>query len=343
MPTTRAADPNENTVAGPKSTTKVLNTAYISTIIVDYICIVSFVAAFGYFCGDIGDMDPKERAIRAPATLLLIPFLYTTRETLQWYTHGSVWSTYKTKFRLVEHTEFFMDIVKSILSVLLGVAWLAHKGWIDFSWMTPTQGNGWLTVPAELFVYGGTDYGGFINSMMIMSRDFWVSTLIKDNICMRYIHPWMHKRENYWLHKHHHQGRRDTNIVHSFVFDALDQFLEFTVALMFGLYLNKVMFGEPSLHLLAVMWMAWTDANTHSENPYTQCFGNPFLDYFFKMTITHNLHHASEMNLKYMCLYPYHHFMPGELAKDVEKYNKIFKTSIDFSFFISPDANKALD
>jgi hypothetical protein len=52
-------------------------------------------------------------------------------------------------------------------------------------------------------------------------------------------------------------------------------------------------------------------------------------------TITHNLHHAFQKDPKYMTVFPLHQmFSPKSRQDDVDLYNKIMKTNIDFRFFI---------
>lgn len=294
-------------------TTKI-NTVYASTIIFDYIFIASFLLIFAAVAADTSDSDPAKKALCAGLCMFYMPIMYTVREQFYWIMHKGSFSEFKTKWKLMDQNRFFRDIIITVSLVVSGVSFLAYKGFVD--------------------CYLFNRDGGMIKSLLIMSRDYWMINLIKDNICMRYVHPWMHKRENYWLHKHHHKGRRDCNVMHAFVFDTFDLFVEFLVGSIFALMANKLLFGSVSVHLVSLMYCVWTDSNVHSENPYSQCIGNPILDYFFKLNICHNLHHASESESKYMVVYPYHHWNSVEREKDVEKYNKVMRTAIDFKFIL---------
>merc|ERR1712029_819113 len=117
-------------------------------------------------------------------------------------------------------------------------------------------------------------------------------------------------------------GRDEEIVMSCMPLFLIHLFVEFLVGSIFALMANKLLFGSVSVHLVSLMYCVWTDSNVHSENPYSQCIGNPILDYFFKLNICHNLHHASESESKYMVVYPYHHWNSVEREKDVEKYNK---------------------
>ena len=153
---------------------------------------------------------------------------------------------------------------------------------------------------------------------------------------MRFVHPWMHQPKHYWIHKRHHAGNRNTVHLHAFVFDFLDLNLEFGIGTSLALIVKKLVFGgNPSLHFLSYLYSGWTDGNAHSMNPYTQAIGNPVLDWFLTCNIQHTLHHAWETDPRYMTAFPYHQI--GSLKErdaDIDKYNKIMKTNVDFRIFI---------
>ena len=83
------------------------------------------------------------------------------------------------------------------------------------------------------------------------------------------------------------------------------------------------------------MFAVWQDGNVHSENPYTQAIGNPILDYYLKLNIVHNLHHAYPNSPKYMIVYKWDHlYSSKDRNDDIQFYNKIMKTNVNFSFFL---------
>lgn len=285
-----------------------LNIPYLSTIVIDYCWMISIFLTFYLLAAD------SKNALSAGLAMLYLSFVNTVREQIYWMLHEASFSEFKTKWKLLNHTDYFMDIFTNVSLVVFGTACMTHYGLIDCRF--------------------SSGIGGIMHSLMIISRDYYIINLLKDNTAMRYVHPWMHKRENYWLHKRHHEATKNANIWHSYVFDLADFFVEFLIGGLLALAANKLLFGTASIHLLSLMFCVWTDGNCHSENPYSQCIGNPFLDYFFKVNICHNLHHSSETASKYMVIWPYHHVSKKERENDIAKYNQMMKTSVDYRFFI---------
>ncbi len=73
-------------------------------------------------------------------------------------------------------------------------------------------------------------------------------------------------------------------------------------------------------------------------NPYTQTVGNPLLDRCMHLTVVHNLHHALQKDPKYMTVFPMHQvFSPASRREDVDLYNKIMKTNVDFRLFLEEE------
>lgn len=291
-----------------------INTAYVSTIVLDYCWIASFLLVFYGIAADTSSYSPMKKALCNGLTTLYLPFLNTAREQLYWILHKGSFSEFKTKWRMADHMSFVSDVIISTSCVTFGIALMSYHGMLE----------------THLFDVEG----GLLQTMFIVSRDFWIINLLKDNTCMRYIHPWMHKRENYWLHKQHHKGRKDLNYIHAFVFDLFDLVIEFLIGGVLALAFNKVVFGKASVHLVSLMYCLWCDGNVHSENPYSQCVGNPILDYYLKLNICHNLHHAAETDSKYMTVMPYHHVSSTAREFDVARYNKIMKTNVDYRFLL---------
>ena len=154
---------------------------------------------------------------------------------------------------------------------------------------------------------------------------------------MRYVHPWMHQRENFWIHKRHHEGNKNLcQFPGTFLFGVLDLMIEFGIGPVLGLAVKYYVFGlSHSTHLVAFMCSVWQDGNVHSLNPYTQAIGNPILDFLVKTTVLHNLHHACPHDERYMVVYQWDHITtPGAITKDLHRYNQIMDTNIDFRFFV---------
>jgi len=212
---------------------------------------------------------------------------------------------------------------------------LLRKFWADVA----QTGFLFSVIPALCAYYGFMharfDETSWLKTHANVSMDYYLINMIKDNTSMRFLHPWMHKRENYHLHKHHHVGNKNMTQIHAFAIGIADFNIEFGVGSVLALLAKYAVFGGvPSLHLLSFMFSGWTDSNIHSLNPYTQAIGNPVLDYVLKLNIVHNLHHAYERNEKYMTVWPLHHLSPAGRRADIERYNSLMKTNVDFRIFV---------
>ena len=308
-------------------TTKHINVPYVTTIVVDYLLLLSIVAVAYVLAA-----DDRCTALTAGLATLYMPFLNTTREQLYWTlfrSHINDFAQIKTSWRMRAHPEWYGDVIKTTFLVVVGVAAMAHWGFVHCRFL--------VTSTDDVEDDGGEGRNSnrvLLTSMFVVCRDYWTINLLKDNITMRFIHPWMHQRENYWMHKRHHANRHSTNLWGSFFFDPLDLFVEFQVGGAIALLFNAVVLGRPSVHLLSLLFSIWTDGNVHSENPYSQCIGNPVLDWYLKPNICHNLHHAFESDPRYMVVWPFHHFRRRGLEADLAKYNRAMKTEVDFRIFL---------
>lgn len=314
-----------------------INVPYVTTIVVDYLLLLSIIVVAYVLAA-----DDRCTAPTAGLATLYLPFLNTTREQLYWWLFRSRTgdlAQIKTSWRMTAHPEWYGDVLKTTALVVLGVAAMAHWDMVHCRIIWAATADD-VEDDVEDYSDDGERYGSSSNSALLISmfvicRDYWTINLLKDNITMRYIHPWMHKRENYWMHKRHHAIRRSTNLWGSFFFDPLDLFVEFQIGGALALLFNAVVFGgRPSVHLLSLLFSIWTDANVHSENPYSQCIGNPVLDWYLKPNICHNLHHAFENDPRYMVVWPFHHFRRRGLEADVAKYNRAMKTEVNFRIFL---------
>lgn len=172
-----------------------------------------------------------------------------------------------------------------------------------------------------------------METLLLLYFEYTFMYQAKDNTSMRFAHAWMHKTENYWMHKHHHESEGNCQTATTFHFDLLDVFLEN----ISGTVLIKVFYyaigKTPQIHLLSFLLMVWSDQMGHSMNPYSPSFFNPVLDWYMKPNIYHNLHHL--IGGAYYMSTPYCHlYDPSSLVKDLEKYNRKLKTNISFDLFL---------
>ena len=178
------------------------------------------------------------------------------------------------------------------------------------------------------------DGDSIISTILSASGDFWVMDQLNDSASNCFIHPWMHKKENYkMMHKRHHQGNRNLNLFHSYVFDLHDLFLEFFPGILLTLLAKKLLFGVASVHILAVARHTWSAIMLHSVNPLSVCSWNPLFEFFFKTNVAHNLHHSLPNDHDYMSSTAYHHLDSQKRKRDTERYNNIMKTDISFGLF----------
>lgn len=257
-------------------------------------------------------------AFTAAACVACALFANATREYIYSIAFAKDFSRFKTDFRIADHPTYWWDVVSTSVYIIA----IGYVG-------------GLLGILHCRFDEDGS--GGLWRTILDVSADYWTVNLIKDNVCMRYLHPWMHKRENYWLHKRHHVGNKDLSYLPgAFLFDTMDLTIEFGVGSVLGIAAKYFLLGkDPSLHVLAIMFSVWTDGNAHSMNPYSQAIGNPILDWFMKLTLCHNLHHAIQKDPRYMTAFPMHQlFSAASLEEDVQTYNKIMKTHVDYRIFL---------
>jgi len=299
-----------------------LNIPYVTTIVMDY----CYTASLVYVCYKLAatptavveDGDAEPPALN-PWMAMLCAFymllLGAVREMVYLSLLRPYLSPNKTKFNLlVDGPKLLTDIAKTTFTICAIPALSAFGGTMHFC-------------------YNPED--GLLKNVLVVSFDYWLINLLKDNLSMRFLHSWMHKPKNYWLHKHHHTGNRNMVVLHGYAIDFVDLMIEFGIGSMIALVAKKYVLGmNPSLHLMSFIFSGWTDSNVHSSNPYTQSIMNPILDAYLKLNICHNLHHAFENDSKYMVVFPYHHLISSERKADIEKYNKIMKTNVDFRIFI---------
>jgi hypothetical protein len=173
-----------------------------------------------------------------------------------------------------------------------------------------------------------------LNTLYIISFEYWFISQVKDSLVMKNVHKWMHEYSwFYTLHKHHHVANANIQITNAFHFDIIDTFIENLGApvLLCVLYFSL---GLPvRVHFASFLFLQWTDGMVHSLNPYTVIYFNPIVDYFLKANINHNLHHIIQKG--YYVFNPWNHLFDREsLAKDIKIYNEVCKTNISYDLFI---------
>jgi len=150
---------------------------------------------------------------------------------------------------------------------------------------------------------------------------------LKDLGSMYLFHEKMHSPKWYWLHKFHHSITKEMINFYGGFFDIVDLLIENAMGTPFLLLLRYLVVGKPEFHLGIYIVVLWLDYSVHMCNPYNAQFLNPVLDYTFRVSVCHSMHHALAND--YYQLMPFHHILPGARAKDLERFNKLFDTTLD--------------
>ena len=183
-------------------------------------------------------------------------------------------------------------------------------------------------------------YEGFFKTYFDIAVEYWLMALLKDIVSLNYFHEWMHRPENYHIHKHHHQVREEVQANHAFHIDSLDLFLENHIGLFLALFVKWLIWGKIDISYISFLCLSWQDIMIHSLNPYTVIHFNPILDFFHKPIIEHNLHHI--LNKGYYMFNSFRHiYQPDSLSSDLAKYNETLKTRANFSLLIDEKDNTA--
>jgi len=207
-----------------------------------------------------------------------------------------------------------------------------YKITLNLLWNTVTT-VGFVAISTALIVFLDlfhcTIHENLLWTYAIIQTELLTMTLLKD-ISMHWLHGFMHNRNYPWfykIHKNHHQISKQISYINLFYFDIPDLIVENVCAPFFILFAKYLLFGGyPSMHIFSYILLVVADGNLHSCNPYSIIYFNPVVDYFFKSTITHNLHHA--LSKGYLTLLPYKHYLKSEREKDVKIYNQLYETSI---------------
>jgi len=171
---------------------------------------------------------------------------------------------------------------------------------------------------------------GLWQTGLLVSFEYWMMAFVKDNICLRLCHSWMHTPKYYHLHKAHHSTHRNVTLFNGYSIDYADLVIENMCAVLIGAIVNKLLYGTLELHLASFFFLFWTDATIHSANPWSLATLNPIVDYFMKLNLTHNLHHCEPNQIKYHTVYTWSHLWGNSRDSDVALYNKFLGTDVTF-------------
>jgi len=286
-----------------------LNIYLLATFGIDYIMTALFIAITTYFCAD------NLNIYNGCACVQLMIIWTILHDHIYWLLFPQILAKEKVNFKYSFDLLFCTLKLAAVFGALVMLD--VHTEGYYFNWKG---------VETLLLIY-------FEYNFMYQA---------KDNTSMRFAHAWMHKEENYWMHKHHHESEGDCQTATTFHFDLLDLFLEN----ISGTVLLKVFYvaigKTPSIHLLSFLLMVWSDQMGHSLNPYSPSFFNPVLDWYMKPNIYHNLHHL--IGASYYMSTPYCHlYDPQSLVNDLEKYNRKLKTNISFDLFLDDNVTQLAD
>jgi len=184
------------------------------------------------------------------------------------------------------------------------------------------------------------NYTTFTETYMKIAIEYWGITLLKDYTMMYFVHPWMHKPENYWMHKHHHLVGVEVQANHGFSISNLDAFIENDIGLFLFFFVQWLITGQISCHLASFYMVGWHDIIVHSLNPYSIVHFNPLLEYYIKPTLEHNLHHMIQRD--YYVFNSFRHLFSTERRdQDLAKYNELCKTTMSYDLWVDDKKNIA--
>jgi len=76
-------------------------------------------------------------------------------------------------------------------------------------------------------------------------------TFLNDYISLKFLHPWMHIPENYWIHSNHHKVHHELNILHTYRIDKIDVFLENAIGPVLLVIFQYLLLVKTTVHLFA--------------------------------------------------------------------------------------------
>ena len=185
--------------------------------------------------------------------------------------------------------------------------------------------------------------------------EFLILVILKDATSMGYFHRLMHDPRNKFfckIHQLHHTYTTNLNMINkpchvrvgyqfkndfsrvkyptwAAAVDPMDLFFQNTIGPFLFILLKRIIFGEwGQISLVGFLYSVSSEGTNHSLNPYSASYYFPPLDFLLKANIAHNLHHA-RTNSNFLS-HPWHHLWEG-YQKDVDRYNQIMKTQVNFS------------
>jgi len=287
---------------------KTLNIPLIGTFIVDYL--MNYGTFFFYWYGWANNLTP--------IGVVFIATSYTIVALLHDPIHALLWPKMicKAKMAYKYSWENVWEAVKLLIQgVVISLAGL-YFGVINFNYTT------------------------FIETYMLVAMEYWSIILLKDYTMMYFVHPWMHKPENYWIHKHHHLVGIEVQGNHAFSISNLDAFLESDIGMFLYFFVQWLITGKLSVNVASLYLVGWHDVVVHSLNPYSIVHFNPLLEYYHKPTLEHNLHHMIQKD--YYVFNSFKHVFSTERRDyDLAKYNELCKTTFCYDLWVDDKKNIA--
>ena len=193
------------------------------------------------------------------------------------------------------------------------------------------------TAAASMISYGTCAKLGLVYfSPPSFTFSFWLSIFgpfyallgLRDVFFLGPLHPILHSRRWWSLHKVHHEPTKSAQSMHAFHIDLPDLIIE-NVGAPFLLFAAQLLAGRRvGIHWLVGVLLTSHDGALHSVNPHSAMYFNPLLDRVFKANVFHQLHHATSRG--YYRFVPWAHVLPARRRADCAKYNQVFEA--DFAF-----------
>ena len=193
------------------------------------------------------------------------------------------------------------------------------------------------TAAASMVSYGTCAKLGLVYfSPPSFTLSFWLSIFgpfyallaLRDVFFLGPLHPILHSRRWWDLHKVHHEPTKSAQSMHAFHIDLPDLIIE-NVGAPFLLFAAQLLAGRRvGIHWLVGVLLTSHDGALHSVNPHSAMYFNPVLDRVFKANVFHQLHHATSRG--YYRFVPWAHVLPARRRADCARYNEVFDADFEF-------------
>ena len=193
------------------------------------------------------------------------------------------------------------------------------------------------TAAASMISYGTCAKLGLVYfSPPSFTFSFWLSIFgpfyallaLRDVFFLGPLHPILHSRRWWSLHKVHHEPTKSAQSMHAFHIDLPDLIIE-NVGAPFLLFAAQLLAGRRvGIHWLVGVLLTSHDGALHSVNPHSAMYFNPVLDRIFKANVFHQLHHATSRG--YYRFVPWAHVLPARRRADCARYNEVFDADFEF-------------